>query len=190
VAESPSVQVTRLLREWSAGDESVPERLVPLLYDELQRLAAHHLRSERRNHSLQATDLVNEALLRLLPAEPSWNDRKHFFTAAARTMRRVLVDHARKRKATRRGHGWVQTALTEGLVLNADPAAELIVLDAVLVELTKVDERAARAAELHYFAGLSYADVSRVLEISEATVHRDLRFARAWLQRRLDADAP
>lgn len=177
--------VTQLLQARREGDRDAADTLLTIVYDELRRLAQAYLRSERPDHTLQPTALVHEAYVRLVAADISWEDRAHFFTVAARTMRRVLVDHARERVAVKRGAGWVQTTLDEGIQISATPAIELLRLDAALDELIQQDERAARASELHYFGGLSYEDTARVLEISTATVHRDLRLARAWLHRAL-----
>ncbi|MBD3336198.1 MAG: sigma-70 family RNA polymerase sigma factor [Candidatus Eisenbacteria bacterium] len=179
------VRITQLLRARRDGDRRATDTLLTLVYDELRRLADAYLRSERPGHTLQPTALVHEAYMRLVGADIPWEDRAHFFSVAARTMRRILVDHARERVAVKRGAGWVRTTLTDGIELAATPAAEMLQLDSAMEELARQDERAARASELHYFGGLSYEDTAKVLKISTASVHRDLRLARAWLHRAL-----
>ena len=183
--EPDRATVTEILHSWRDGDETAFDRLLPIVYAELRSLAAAYLRSERPDHTLQATALVHEAYLRLASAELPWEDRAHFFAVAARTMRRILVDHAREKAAIKRGAGWIRTTLDEGIVVSSVPALELIHLDRAMTELAEQDGRAAKAAELHYFGGLSYEDTAKALSISEATVHRDLRLARAWIQRAL-----
>jgi len=185
--ESRGTSVTQHLQAWREGDENALDRLMPLIYDELRALADRYLRSERAGHTLQATALVNEAYLRLVGAEVPWEDRAHFFSVAARTMRRILVDHAREKNAQKRGAGWVRTTLNTGVAISPEPALEIIHLDRALDQFAEQDPRAARAAELHYFSGLDLEDTAKVLEVSPATVSRDLRLAKAWLQRALAA---
>jgi len=178
---SESSQVTRLLAAWSAGDDSAFDRLMPLLYAELHALAAHHLRDERAR-TLQTTALVHEAYLRLVGNDVAWEGRRHFLAVAARTMRRVLVDHARARQRVKRGGGQVVAiTLVDAPAQDGADALDVIAVDRALQALSLLDERKARAVELHYFGGLDYLEVARVLEISPVTVHRDLRFARSWL---------
>ncbi|MCA9754826.1 MAG: sigma-70 family RNA polymerase sigma factor [Candidatus Eisenbacteria bacterium] len=177
--------VTQLLRAWRDGDTRADDALLGLVYDELRELARRYLRRESPGQTLQPTALVHEAYLRLVGADVPWVDRSHFFSVAARTMRRVLVDRAREKAAVKRGAGWVRTTLEEGIEIGAVPALELLKLDAALAELEAQDARVARASELHYFGGLSYEDTAKVLDVSAATVHRDLRFARVWLHRAL-----
>lgn len=176
-----SLAVTALLSSWRAGDEAARDRLIPLLYGELHRLAERSLRGERRDHTLQPTALVNEAYLRLVGAEVPWEDRAHFLAVAARVMRRILVDHARARGREKRGAGRAQVTLDEAVAPTPEPDVDILALDEALDRLASHDERKARAIELHYFAGLRYDEVARVLEISAATVDRDLRLAKAWL---------
>jgi RNA polymerase sigma factor (TIGR02999 family) len=176
--------VTQLLRRWRGGDEAAVQQLVPLVYDELRRLARLQMRGERREHTLQPTALVHEAYGRLVALELSWQDRSHFLSMAARVMRWVLVEHARARRAEKRGGGAVKVSLDA-----ADRATQphaVIELDEALERLSSQDERPARAIELHYFGGLSYVEIAEALGISEATVDRDMRFARAWLRRALE----
>lgn len=182
--EKPSGQeVTALLREWSAGDRGALERLIPLVYGELRRLAASHLRSERGNHTLQPTALVHEAYLRIVGQRSvSWANRAHFFGIAAQMMRRVLVDHARKRQAAKRSPGTLCVDLGEAGVEEGSPAPELLALDRALTELEKLDPRQARVVELRFFAGLSVEETAEVAGISPATVKREWRTARAFLR--------
>lgn len=184
----PKSSVTILLQAWRAGDEHALADLIPLVYDELRALASRSFRGERADHTLQPTALVHEVYLRLVSSDVSWNDRAHFFAIAARTMRRVLVDYARQQGAAKRGGGWLRTTLDEGLDLGEAPPAEFLDLDRGLDRLAEQDPRAARAAELHYFGGLRHEEAARVLDVSPATVDRDLRLARVWLRRELTRD--
>ena len=181
----PSVgeNVTRLLRQWGAGDAAALDRLTPILVHELRRLAAAYMRRERPGHTLQPTALVNEAYLRLLgDAHPAWSDRAHFFAIAARHMRHILVEHARRRQAQKRGAGARAETLVEGLVSDEKPT-ELIALDDALSALATVDGRKARIVEIHYFGGLTQEEIAAALDVHPNTVARELRLARAWLQR-------
>jgi RNA polymerase sigma factor (TIGR02999 family) len=177
--------VTRLLIDWRAGDERALDRLMPLVYEQLRALARQHMKRERAGHTLQATALVHEAYARLVNMEIAWKDRVHFFAVAARTMRRVLVEHARERGAAKRGGGWVRATLDEALVIADEPSIDFLALDAALGRLEAHDPRKGRAIELHYFGGLGYEETAEVLGVSEATVHRDLRMAKAWLYHEL-----
>jgi RNA polymerase sigma factor (TIGR02999 family) len=177
--------VTLLLRDWRAGDRAALDELIPKIYAELHRLAAKYLRGERVDHTLRPTDLVSEAYLRLADGEhPDWNDRVHFFAIAARTMRQILVDHARKRNAVKRGDGERPVTLDEGLVAVDRPEA-MIALDEALSALETFDERKARVIDLHYFGGLTHQEVAEVLGVHANTVARDLRLAEAWIHRHL-----
>lgn len=181
-------QVTRLLEAWNDGDASAAEALVPLVYNELHRLAHFALDREAEGHTLQTTALVHEAYVRLVGADLAWEGRRHFLSVAARAMRQVLVDYARRRRSQKRGGGQVAEDLdaVERLVPGGmAPDEGLLELDEALERLFALDERKGRAVELHYFGGLSYEEVAEALEISPATVHRDLRMARAWLQKEL-----
>jgi RNA polymerase sigma-70 factor, ECF subfamily len=178
-------QVTQLLDKWRHGDESAVNELMPLLYDELRALAARQMSAERGSHTLQATALVNEAYLRLAGVDVPYQDRKHFFSVAARTMRRVLVDHAKTRNRKKRGGKQARVTLEEGLVMSPEPGADVAALDEALSRLEAEDARKAKVIELHFFGGLTYDEVAEALEISPATVHRELRMAKAWLYREL-----
>lgn len=179
--------VTVLLRAWRDGDRTALDELVPKIYAELRRLAESSLRRERPGHTMRPTDLVSEAYLRLSQGEasqPEWNDRLHFFAIAARNMRQILVDHARRRGAGKRGGGERPVELEEVAVDMTRPVL-LLDLDDALRRLAEQDERKARAIELLYFGGLTQQEVADVLEISLNTVARDVRFAEAWLRREL-----
>jgi RNA polymerase sigma factor (TIGR02999 family) len=185
VEPSARENVTRLLRQWSAGDAAALDQLAPILYDELRRLAAAYMRRERPGHTLQPTALVNEAYLRLVgEAREGWNDRAHFFAIAARHMRHVLVEHARRRQAQKRGAGGRAVTLVEGLASDEKPT-ELIALDDALSALAALDERKARIVEIHYFGGLTQEEIATALGVHANTVARELRLARAWLQKEM-----
>lgn len=175
--------ITRILVSMRDRDRrEAMERLVPLLYDELRALAQSHLNRERPDHTLQATALVHEAYLRLLGASrPPWNDRSHFFRAAAEAMRRILVEHARARHRIKRGGDPVRVQLRDSFMGEERDLDELLALDEALRRLDEQDPRAADVVRLRYFAGLSIADTARALEMSERTVKRDWALARAWL---------
>lgn len=178
-----ATEVSRLLHSWRAGDGDALDRLIPLVHDELRRMAEVCMRGERAGHTLQPTALVHEAYLRLIGAEVAWQDRAHFFAVAATTMRRVLVDHARaKGRAKRDGR---PVSLEESILIAPDRADDLLVVDDALDRLEEHDARAAKVVELHYFGGLTYEETAEALGVSAATVDRDLRFARAWLHREL-----
>jgi RNA polymerase sigma factor (TIGR02999 family) len=179
--------VTTLLRAWRSGDETALDRMIPLVYGELRSIAARLMRGERPDHTLQATALVHEAYERLVGAEADWRDRSHFFAVAARQMRRILVDYARARRQQKRGGGKRPFSLDEGLAVSADANDGVIELHEALTRLTAVDDRKGKVVELHYFGGLTYDEAAEALGISAATVDRDLRFAKAWLQREIEA---
>ncbi|MDX1393477.1 MAG: ECF-type sigma factor [Gemmatimonadota bacterium] len=165
------------------------ERLVPLLYDELRALARAHLARERSDHTLQATALVHEAYMRLLGAShPPWNDRRHFFRAAAEAMRRILIEHARRRGRQKRGGDQVRVELRDGHLTDETDLDQLLALDDAIRRLDEQDPRAADVVRLRYFAGLSIADTARALDLSERTVKRDWTLARAWLYKALRDD--
>ncbi len=182
-----SSTITRLLIEWREGDPRAFETLVPLVYDELRRLARLQMRGQGTDHTLQPTALVNEAYGRLVGLELDWQDRTHFFSMAARTMRRVLVDHARAQRAAKRGAGAVQVSLQDFHAQSETPF-DLLAVDEALERLAGQDERAAKVVELYYFAGMTCPEIAAVLEVSRATAERDLRFARSWLRRELVGD--
>jgi len=179
--------VTRLLLDWTKGREDALDELMPLIYRELRRLASEALRGEAEGHTLRTTALVHEAYVRLVGADVNWEGSRHFMRIAARAMRRVLVDHARRRRSLKRGRGDVPMGLdTLEAVLPANPTPDdVIELDEALERLTALEERKGRAIELHYFGGLSYDEVAEALDVSPATVHRDLRMARAWLYKEM-----
>lgn len=180
-------EVTRLLRDWAAGNQQALDRLVDLVYPELHRIAAQYLRRERQGHTLQPTALVNEAFLKLAERPGrEWSDRSHFFAAAARIVRHVLVDHARAREADKRGGGALTVALTESAAQVAAPEVNLIDLDAVLRELEQLDPGHARIVELRYFAGLSIEETAAATGVSASSVKRDWLLAKTWIRRRLE----
>ena len=176
--------LTLLLRDWRAGDEGAFEEIVPKVYSELNGLAERYMRGERAWHTFKPGDLVAEAYLRLAATgeQPEWTDRVHFFAIAARTMRQILVDHARARARVKRGGGARPVTLDEAIVAGERPE-ELVALDEALQALASQDERKARVVELHYFGGLNQNEIANVLEIHVNTVARDLRFAEAWIHR-------
>jgi|SRR6185436_12925009 len=177
--------VTLLLRAWAQGDREAFDRLTPVVYDELRRLAGAYMRRERPDHTLSPTALVSEAFLRLVGGEhPAYEDRIQFFAVAARHMRRILVDHARHRTAQKRGGHDRPVAFDERLI-SGDRPEELVALDDALEALAAMDERKARVVELHYFGGMSQKEVAAALRVHENTVARDLRLAQAWLHRHI-----
>jgi len=171
---------TQLLTEWRSGHPQALERLTPLVYDELRRLARGYMRAERSSHTLQATAVVHEAFLRLIQADVALQDRAHFFALAARLMRRVLVDHAKSRSRVKRnsGVGEFPPADTDEL---PQTNFDVIALDEALESLVQLEPRLAQVIELHYFGGLTYDQIAEAAGASTATVHRDIRLARAWL---------
>ncbi len=179
--------VTELLERWSQGDNDAFAELMPLVYGELRRLAEHYMQREHTDHTLQPTALVHEAYLRLARStHAQFNSRVHFYGAAARAMRRVLVDHARRGLAHKRGQRPVVLSL-DGIDASVVGQQELVDLDAALTKLAAQSERAARVVELRYFGGLSIAETAELLDISPVTVKRQWNFARAWLHRELNA---
>jgi len=187
-----SAEITRWLKAWGQGEVSAVDRLTPLVYDELRRLARIHMRKERPGHTLQTTALVNEAFLRLVDArEVDWHDRAHFFAVSARIMRRILVDGARARASLKRGGGVEPVAHSTAVDLDQLPAItsdlgpQLCALDDALEALARMDPRRAQVVDLRFFGGLSVEETGHVLDISPQTVMRDWRLARAWLAREL-----
>jgi RNA polymerase sigma factor (TIGR02999 family) len=180
-----STNVTQILLEWRSGNEDALKTLMPMVYDELRRLASRYMRSERREHTLQATALVNEAYIRLVDMKVSWQDRAHFFAVAARLMRRLLVDHARGHHRAKREGDAAKVSLDEALEVSASPSSQVLVIDEALTRLAEFDPRKSEILELRFFGGLSNEEVAEALGISRATVQRDLRLAKAWLHREL-----
>ncbi|MFN0177383.1 MAG: sigma-70 family RNA polymerase sigma factor [Gemmatimonadales bacterium] len=182
-------RVTALLQEMAAGREAAAEELVPLIYAELHRMAERQMRGERDEHTLQPTALVHEAFLRLLGQNATWQNRSHFFGVASQAMRRILVDHARRQKARKRGAGAERVTLDDNFGVDpTDPdAIDLEALDVALKKLAELESRHARVVELRYFGGLSVEETAEVLGTSAATVKRDWQFAKAWLSKELEA---
>jgi RNA polymerase sigma-70 factor (ECF subfamily) len=182
---SPTSEVSRLLVAWRQGDQRALDLLMPLVYDELRRLAQGQMRGERPDHTLQTTALVHEAYLRLCGADVAWEGRVHFLAVAATVMRRILVDHARSRDRAKRGGGADPVALDEALAVSPERPEAVVALDEAIQRLSALDERKARAVELHFFGGLTYEETAAALGVSAATVDRELRLAKAWLYREL-----
>lgn len=179
-------QVTLLLQAWSSGDRDALDRLTPIVYDELRRLARHYMRGERSGHTLQTTALVNEAYLRLVDFKSmSWENRAHFFAVSAQLMRRILVDHARRHNL-KRGAGFQHVSLEEdSAIIGGQGQPNFVALDDALRELAEVDSRKAQVVELRFFGGLTVEETAAVLKVSPVTVLRDWSTARAWLYREL-----
>lgn len=186
VYPASSERVSKLLLNWGQGDQGAREALIPLVYDELRRLARRYLRRERPDHTLQSAALVNEAYLRLIRQEqPQWQNRAHFFGVAAQLMRHILVDHARNRAAAKRGAGAPRLSLDPEFALPHERDLDLVALDDALNQLAALDSQQSRVVELRFFGGLSIEETSVVLGISSATVKREWATARAWLQREM-----
>lgn len=181
-----SPTVTTLLRNWRSGDARALDELTPLIYDDLRRIAARYMRSERAGHTLQATALVNESFARLSESEPTFKDRAHFFAIAARTMRHILTDYGRARRSQKRGGGIAPITLQEERV--ALPSTDIVDIDDALSRLAEIDERKADVLVLHFFGGMTYEETAEALDVSPATVDRDLRLAKAWLANELQND--
>ena len=179
-------EVTRLLVDWREGDQTALERLLPLVYDELHRMAARYMRGERPGHSLQTSALVNEAYLRLADyRQMQWQDRAHFFAVAAQAMRRILIDFARARQNLKRGGGAERVSLDENCAAKTDEGTDVLALNEALEELAKLNARHARVVELRYFGGLNEEEIAHVLGIAPRTVRSDWQVARAWLYKEL-----
>jgi len=187
----PPGDVTRLLVAWKDGDRSALDDLLPLVERELRLRARGHLRRERPGHLLQTTALLNEAYLRLVrQKDVTWQNRAHFFAIASQAMRRILVDHAKTQRRQKRGGGAPVVSLDDVAVMSPQRSEELLALDAALHKLAAFDERKARLVEMRYFAGLSVEETAEAMGVSVATVMRDWRVAKAWLQRELEAPLP
>ena len=179
-------EITRMLRAWSGGDREAVDTLMPLVYDELHKVAAQYLRKQRPDHTLQPTALVNEAYLKLIDiSSVSWQDRAHFFAVASQTMRHVLVDHARGRNRDKRGGGAQKVSLDEAISFSQGNEVDLLSLDEAMRELAAMDEQQSRIVELRFFGGLTVEETAVVLHISPATVKREWRIAKAWLHKRM-----
>lgn len=187
MSEETRQPVTRLLHDWRSGDAAALDRLMPLVYSELRSLASRCLSSEQPGQTLQATSLVNEAYLRLVGSEVEWRDRAHFYALAARLMRRILVDHARMRHRDKRGGGAYVESLDPAMDVAGEPGAfaDLLVVDQAMQRLAEFDPRKSRIIEMHFFAGMTHAEIAEAEQISAPTVYRDLKLAEAWLRREL-----
>ncbi|MBL8237491.1 MAG: sigma-70 family RNA polymerase sigma factor [Bryobacterales bacterium] len=188
-SETPA-DVSQLLRAWSAGEAGALDRLAPIVYDELHRIARSHMARERSSHTLQATALVNEAFERLMDCtRMEWRDRVHFYSVASRMMRRVLIDYAR-RFGSKRGSGLKRVPLEEAAVFGEDFSADFLALDAALDELAMEDERKCRVVELRFFGGMTVEETAEALGLSSITVIREWNFAKAWLYRAISGGNP
>ncbi len=177
--------MTLLLQQWSGGDKAALDKLMPVVYDQLHKLASRCLRAERKDHTLRATALVHEAYIRLIDADVEWQDRIHFFAVSARLLRRILVDHAKSDRREKRGGGAEMIPLDEAMVIGPGSPVELLVLDEALNRLAAQDLRKSEVVELLCFGGLTYDETAVALSISPATVHREIKLAKAWLHREL-----
>jgi RNA polymerase sigma factor (TIGR02999 family) len=181
-----SHRLTQLLQQWSCGDAAALAELTPLVYEELRRLAHHYMEGERPNHTLQTTALVNEAYLRLTDqTNPNWQSRAHFFAAAARAMRQILVSYARSNRAQKRGGGGAKIELDETAIISPEQSKEIVDLHEALERLDTLDSRKARVVELKYFGGLNHDEIAEVMKVSTVTIRRDWVFAKAWLHNEL-----
>lgn len=188
-SESLPPDVTQLLGQWSGGNGQALDELMPLVYDELRRLAYRQMASERGDHTLQATALVNEAYLKLKGQRAQWQNREQFFAVAAHMMRRILVDYARRNVRAKRGGGAQQVTLDDAMIVSADKSDELLAVDDALQRLEQIDKRRSQVAVMRFFAGLSVEEIAQALSISAETVTRDWRTARAWLRNELSSAA-
>jgi len=177
--------VTQLLVDWRGGRQTALEELMPIVYDELRRIAGRQMRRENIGHTLQATAVVNEAYMRLVDAKVDWNDRVHFYAIAARQMRRMLVDYARAKRRDKRGGAATMLTLNEEIVGQPAGDVDVMELDMAMRKLAATDERKSKVVELHYFGGLNYDETATALGVSAATVDRELRLAKAWLHREM-----
>jgi RNA polymerase sigma factor (TIGR02999 family) len=182
-----SKDITQLLLAWGKGDRGALDELMPLVYDELRKLAKNYMRGQRHGHTLQTTALVNEAYLRLVDSsQVKWQNRTHFFAISAQLMRRVLVDFARAKNSLKRGGGRVQVTLDEKIEVPAEKPIDLVALDEALQKLAEMSERQAKIVELRYFGGLSEEEIAETLKVSTRTVRREWNIAKAWLFRELN----
>jgi RNA polymerase sigma factor (TIGR02999 family) len=184
-----TLQFTQLLHEWNGGKKEALDQLMPVIYDELRKLARRYLYSERRDHTLRATALVNEAYVRLVQSDASYQDRVHFYAVAARTLRHILVDYAKARNRNKRGGGVENIPLDEAILVGPESDKGLVELDDALNSLAEHDPGKARIVELLFFGGLTYEEAADVLGSSRATVFREMKMAKAWLHRELTRSA-
>ena len=186
----PRQQVTQILIDWNEDGPGGAARLMPLVYDELRQLARGYLQRERSDHTLQATGLVHEAFIRLVDQTAiTWQNRAHFFAVAAKQMRRILVDHARRHRREKRGGAWDKVEFDEALAPAASRTLDVIALDDALQDLTKLNPQHSQIVELRFFGGLKTDEVAEVLALSQRTVEREWRMARAWLRRQIFAES-
>ena len=179
-------EITQLLAEWSDGNQAALDKLYPLVYDELHKMANRYMNRERKDHTLQTTALINEAYVRLVDQKNvHWANRAHFFAISAQIMRRILIDHARGHAYAKRGGGAQKVSLDETAIVASDPASNMLLLDEALKRLAEMDPRRGQVVELRYFGGLNNEEIAGVLKISENTVTRDWNMARAWLYQEL-----
>jgi len=179
-------EITQLLAEWSNGNQTALNKLYPLVYDELHKMANRYMKRERKDHTLQTTALINEAYVRMVDQKNvHWENRAHFFAISAQIMRRILIDHARRHHYAKRGGGALKVSLDETAIVAGDPASDMLLLDEALNRLAEIDPRRGQVVELRYFGGLNNEEIAGVLKISKNTVTRDWNMARAWLYQEL-----
>jgi RNA polymerase sigma factor (TIGR02999 family) len=181
--------MTQLLQQWGGGNKAALDELMPVVYEQLRKLASRCLRAERPDHTLRATALVNEAYLRLVDADIAWQDRVHFFAVSARLLRRILVDHAKAHNRDKRGGGAEKISLDDAVLVGPQTSGGIVELDEALQRLAVHDQRKSELIELLFFGGLTYEETAEALKISPATVHRELKMAKAWLHRELTQNA-
>lgn len=183
----PNSELTQLLINYGNGDENALSQLLPQIYNELRKISRKYLRNEYRNHTLQTTELVHEAYIKLIGSQNlSWQNKAHFFGIAAQSMRQVLVDYARKKKSIKRGEGKKHISLDEAYEVSEKNDTKILALDEALKRLEKVEERSSKIVELRYFSGLTFEETAEVLNISESTAKRGWNYAKAWLYREMD----
>jgi RNA polymerase sigma-70 factor, ECF subfamily len=187
MTSAKTADVTQLLTAWTDGDQAALDQLVPLIHEELRRLARNYMRGERVGHTLQTTALVNEAYMRLVDQKHvRWQNRAHFLAIAAQLMRRILVDYARRRQYQKRGAGALQVSLAEVELLSDERTPDLVALDEALIDLAEIDPRRSRVVELKFFGGLNIEETAEILKVSPTTVERDWTTAKAWLYQRIN----
>jgi RNA polymerase sigma-70 factor (ECF subfamily) len=188
--EPAPASITRLLHQSQGGNKAAFDELIPVVYDQLYRLASRRLSSERQGHTLRTTEIVNEAYLRLVDSDVDWNDRAHFYAIAAQTMRRILIDYAKSRNRGKRGGEFEKVPLDSAFELGSPSASNLLEVNEALERLSATDARKGRIIELIVFGGLTYDEAAAALGISAASLHRELKLAKAFLYRELTAQAP